>query len=147
MPSIVKFLATFGYIGYAPFWPGAFGSLAGVLLAWYGYGHLLAMAIFFNVLGLAISKPAAGVYQKKDPQAFVLDEVGGMMITLLTLPKAPEVFITGYALFRVFDVWKPGFIGRLERIRSATSIMWDDIAAGAVSNLILQIIFRLCLNY
>lgn len=66
-----------------------------------------------------------------------------MMLTLLFLPKEPIFFLAGYILFRIFDVWKPWIIGKLEKLQTPTSIMWDDLAAGFVSNLILQFAFRM----
>src|SRR3989338_31830 len=138
MNRLVRLLASFFYLGYLPD-PGTFGSLAGLLIAWVFYGSLPALFFVLTVLGLLVCRPAVNVFKSKDPQHFVLDEVCGMMLSVLWLPHSIIYFAGGFLLFRFFDILKPGPIRWLENRKNPMSIMWDDLAAGAVSNIILQI--------
>ncbi len=61
-----------------------------------------------------------------------------MMLTVLFVPHDPVLYVAGYVLFRIFDVWKPWLIRRIQNSGTPSSIMWDDLAAGLVSNLLLQ---------
>ena len=73
----------------------------------------------------------------------VIDEVVGQLLTLLFLPVNPLNLILGTVLFRVFDIWKPYPIRKLEHLRGGVGIMADDLMAGVYGNLVLQIINRL----
>ena len=87
-----------------------------------------------------ICKRAEEVFNAKDPGCFVLDEVVGMMVSVLWLPKNLLLYVAGFILFRVLDVWKPGPIGWIQNTKTPHSIMWDDLAAGAVVNVVLQVV-------
>ncbi len=140
MNNWVRTLASFFYVGYLPWAPGTFGSLAGLLIGWVFYGALPYLTIAFCVLGFVICKPATAVFLSHDPSAFVLDEVSGMMLSLLWLPKTPAVFLAGFILFRLLDILKPWPISRIQKSPNPLSIMWDDLAAGALVNVILQLV-------
>ncbi len=140
MSNWVKTLASFFYVGYLPWAPGSFGSLAGLLIGWYFYGALPYLTVAFCLLGFVICKPATAVFLSPDPSAFVLDEVSGMMLSVLWLPKTPFVFLAGFILFRLLDILKPWPISRIQKSPNPSSIMWDDLAAGALANAILQLL-------
>ena len=141
----VKAAASFFYIGYLPIMPGTYASLAGLLLAWFLRGTLLYWTLGFFAVGLFISKPAQELFQNKDPQRFVLDEVCGMMLSVLWLPANLWIFLAGFLLFRLLDGLKPWPIYLLERSRSFWNIMADDVAAGLITNFILQAFIRLAI--
>ncbi len=139
----VKILATFFGVGYLPLMPGTWASLAALPLAWFFHEILVWQVVGLSLVGLLICKPAEDAFGTKDPGAFVLDEVAGMMVSILLLPKELWILGAGFILFRVLDVWKPGPIGWIQNTKTPTSIMWDDLAAGAVVNVLLQIVVRL----
>ncbi len=141
--GLVKSLATFFGIGYLPLMAGTWASLAALPLAWFFHETLLWQVLVFSLIGLAICKPAEEAFQKKDPGAFVLDEVAGMQLSLLALPKNGYIFSAAFILFRLFDIWKPGPIGRIQASKNPMSIMWDDILAGLFANILLQASVRL----
>ena len=139
MNAFVRVVASFFYVGYLPKMPGTWGSLAGLALAWLLAPSLLIYStLMLSILGLMISERSRGVFGQDDPSHFVLDEVCGMMISVLWLPKIWPVALGAFVLFRLLDVWKPGPIGWIQKQKSASSIMWDDIAAGVVANLLLR---------
>ncbi|OIO37998.1 MAG: hypothetical protein AUJ71_04040 [Candidatus Omnitrophica bacterium CG1_02_49_16] len=139
----VKFLASFSYAGYLPWAPGTWGSLVALLIAWFFNEYLLWSIVIFSFIGLSICRPAEEAFNAKDPHRFVLDEVVGMMASVLFLPKRYLVFLAAFILFRVLDVLKPGPIGRIQASRTPSSIMWDDLSAGALVNILLQVSLRL----
>jgi phosphatidylglycerophosphatase A len=76
----------------------------------------------------------------KDSSRVVIDEVSGMMITLLFIPITTFNLMIGLLLFRFFDIVKPLFIKRLENLPKGWGVMADDVLAGIYSNIILQIL-------
>ncbi|MBT5078612.1 MAG: phosphatidylglycerophosphatase A, partial [Candidatus Marinimicrobia bacterium] len=72
-----------------------------------------------------------------DPSYIVIDEVVGLWITLLFVPKTIFLFILGFLLFRLFDILKPSFIYSVQFLKGSWGVMLDDILAGILSLLIL----------
>jgi phosphatidylglycerophosphatase A len=49
--------------------------------------------------------------------------------------------ILGFALFRLFDIWKPWPVSYLDRnIKSGFGTMLDDVAAGVFAAIVMQIV-------
>lgn len=142
---IVRILSTFFYVGFLPFIPGTFGSLAGVGVYYLIKDNVLfyGLALLIAVLaGFGIAGRAEEIFKKKDPRYFVLDEVAGMLISLAFLPYDIKIVITGFLVFRFFDAVKPYPIGSLERLKGGWGIMADDLMAGIYSNIVLQLVFK-----
>jgi phosphatidylglycerophosphatase A len=78
----------------------------------------------------------------KDHNRVVIDEVAGMCITLLWVPVTALNILIGLILFRIFDIAKPFYIRRLEKLPGGWGVMFDDILAGIYANLILQLFLR-----
>jgi phosphatidylglycerophosphatase A len=74
----------------------------------------------------------------KDPGAIVIDEVAGMTLSVLFLPLTIPVLLTGFALFRLFDVWKPFPACDSQRIRGGVGVMIDDLIAGLYAAAVLS---------
>ncbi len=138
MKTFIKAIASFFYIGHLPIAPGTFGSVAGLLLAWTSNETLTYVFLPLCVAGFLVAAPAENVYGAKDPKQFVLDEVCGMMLGLLWLPKEIVIFIIAFLLFRLLDVWKPWPVSLLQKNKNPLSIMWDDLACGIAVNVALQ---------
>ena len=129
-------------VGYAPWVPGTFGSIVGVLIAWGlaragGTAALGAGTLFVAIAGFWSAGAAERHLGRTDPGPIVIDEVAGQMLTLLFVPLTPALLLAGFALFRALDIWKPGPIRRLEALPGGSGIMADDLAAGAVGCLLL----------
>jgi phosphatidylglycerophosphatase A len=73
----------------------------------------------------------------------VIDEVAGQMIAYIFVPAATSLWITiaGFILFRLFDIWKPYPIRRMEALESGLGIMADDVLAGIYAALVLSLIW------
>ena len=78
-----------------------------------------------------------------DPKRAVWDEVAGMWLTCLFLPKTLPWLAAAFVLFRVLDVLKPWPIRRFERLPGGYGIMADDIAAGVIGAAALNLVYRL----
>ena len=151
-------IATCG-VGYFPIAPGTLGSLVGVglyLTIWSGVDQLLTSRALANRLStvhvftplmafmllVILVVTLAGIWaasrteklqQKKDPSIVVIDEVAGQMIALLSGPFWIQTWwsiLTAFILFRLFDIWKPYPVRRLEGLESGLGIMADDVLAG-----------------
>jgi phosphatidylglycerophosphatase A len=141
----VMFLATGCYIGNLPIAPGTFGSVLGLFLCYFlsKIGLLLALflTIAFILCAIWIAHEAEKVLQTKDPGCIVIDEIAGMILTLIGLPFNMMTIILGFAMFRGLDIWKPYPIRFLEKnLSGGVGVVMDDVAAGILSNLILRIL-------
>ena len=137
------FIATVGYLGYAPFAPGTFGSAAGlaVFAAVRTTGSSvieLAVIVALFVIGIWSGTEAEHHFGGIDPGPVVLDEVVGMLITLALLPVSIWGALAGFVVFRVLDVFKPWPAGRLEHLPGGLGVMSDDGMAAIYGNLIMQ---------
>ena len=76
-----------------------------------------------------------------DPGAIVLDEIVVLPIVFLAGPPMSwTVLFTGYVLFRICDIWKPGLVRVAERLPGGLGIVADDAVAAVLANLLLQIL-------
>jgi phosphatidylglycerophosphatase A len=145
MSALARLVGTWFYLGYVPKGPGTAGSLGALAIAWalHTYtgvsGPCLAL---FGVLLIAPAIWAAGGVAKdtgsKDPQIVVIDEVVGQWITLggaSTLNA--KSWIAAFALFRLFDIWKPPPVRQLEKVPGGAGIVLDDAMAGIFAALVL----------
>ena len=128
-----RFVATFFYLGKLPFAPGSWGSL-GALLLWLLLPvtfsvHLSALMIIF-ILGVYSSNKMAKYLNNHDPSEVVIDEVVGMGISLFMLPHSFGLYLLAFILFRIFDIFKPLFIYRIQSLSGGWGIMLDDVLAG-----------------
>ena len=131
--------------GFAPKAPGTFGSLAAVLIWWFAIGHLplalqVLVILLVTLLGTWLTQRVQSRYQVSDPGAIVIDEFAGQWIALLLAPMSTWAMLAGFALFRLFDIWKPWPVGALEKgVPGAFGVMVDDLAAGAMALIVLQL--------
>jgi len=130
--AVLALASGFG-LGYAPFAPGTFGSLAGLPLAW-GLQHLpawgqAAAAVALFAAGVPICSRGAKLMNLKDPPAIVFDEIAAFSVVFLAVQFNLATAALGFALFRAFDIVKPWPVRRLERLSGGLGIMADDYAA------------------
>jgi phosphatidylglycerophosphatase A len=134
-------IATCFGVGYVPVAPGTFGSAAGLLL-WAilpgsAVAQVTAVLIAFAV-GSWASHVAERHFHRTDPGPVVVDEVMGILVTLLVVPAGWLTAILGFLWFRVFDVIKPYPANRLEQLPGGVGVMADDLMAAVYANLALR---------
>jgi phosphatidylglycerophosphatase A len=148
MARLAVFVSTFCYVGLVPFAPGTAGSAAGLLLyagvRLIGLGAPEAVTIALLWAGGVVSGAAAERHFRcVDPGPVVIDEVMGMLITLFLIPVGVTGALTGFVLFRLFDIVKPYPSGRLERLPGGWGMMADDAMAALYANLVLRLLWRI----
>ncbi len=139
-------LATGFFVGYIPFAPGTFGSIVGLLLCFLLSKTKLSVAILFILIfiffAIWISNRAEKILKQNDPGCIVIDEIAGIMLTLLGLPFNTISVAAGFVIFRFFDILKPFPIRYIERkFAGGTGIVLDDLMAGVYSNIALRLLF------
>ena len=151
-------IATCG-VGFFPIAPGTAGSLVGAavyvtvwsfiyqvleikalrsqlnLLNFFtpSLAVMLIIAFVVAMVGIWAASRTEKILQTKDPSIVVIDEVAGQMIALLSWPFLAHSWwsiLSAFILFRLFDIWKPYPIRRLEALESGLGIMADDLVAG-----------------
>ncbi|MBI3008074.1 MAG: phosphatidylglycerophosphatase A [Candidatus Omnitrophica bacterium] len=143
MQKLIKLISTCFYTGYSPVVPGTLGSLAGLLLyvlIGKDFMFYTGVSIFLLIVGFLISGRAENIFGIKDDRRIVIDEVCGMMLSLLFIPYKRLYYLMGFLLFRLFDICKPYPARKLEKMSGSAGIMLDDIAAALYTNLVLRII-------
>lgn len=142
-------MATWFGCGYFPWGPGTVGSIAAAALAWlgsdigWGRGALICATLLLLAPGIWAAGVTARLVGRKDPGIVVVDEVLGMWLTLWVVPALTWKTVgLGLVLFRLFDIWKPWPVRKLEALPDGVGIVADDLAAGMYAALILYIGIR-----
>lgn len=137
LDKLALFLATGAGSGFAPKAPGTFGSLAALPLIWFAHDRGLSniemvwAIIIISVIGMWSTARVESIWKTHDDGRIVIDEVAGMFITLAWFPFDTFHVVLGFALFRLFDIWKPGPIGYIdEHGPGAWGTFFDDVVAG-----------------
>ena len=137
--------------GYLPRAPGTFGSAVGLLL-WLALPKLLWIQLLAVVVVAVVGSWSGTVaeqhFKRSDPGEVVVDEVAGMMVTLVLNPLAgPLWMLAAFVLFRAADIVKPFPARSLERLPGGIGIMADDLMAGVYANLVLRLAIWLSLHF
>lgn len=153
LPLAAAWIATWFGAGLLPKAPGTWGSLAALPFAWivhaeWGQEWLAAGAVLLFIVGTWAAERYRRHAEAQDPQAVVVDEVVGQWLVLAALP-GPELwsYAIGFALFRLFDVWKPWPVSWADRhVKGGLGIMLDDALAAAYGASVLFLAHRFLLN-
>ena len=135
-----KFFLTVGFSGLSPKAPGTVGSFISLILGLFLLEFLHVSTLFLLALLISvIAIKQIDIYEKEvgmhDGKEIVIDELAGMWIALSIcginstniLILAPLAFL----FFRLFDIWKPSIIGKIDRdVKGGLGVMGDDIVAG-----------------
>ena len=127
---IDKLLGSGFYTGYIPFASGTFGSIAGLIIYYIpGFENpfvIIPAIIIFSFYGIYVGSKFEKLYGK-DPAECTIDEIVGMWISLLFLPKEIWISVIVFLIWRIFDIIKPFPARRLEKLNGGLGIMIDDI--------------------
>ena len=138
-------ISTWFGCGFSPKAPGTVGSAAGIVLgfllwryAGFAWWHFLVLAAVACVPAVWAAGRTARDLKLDDPQIVVVDEVVGQWIALAGARQFGWLeFAAAFALFRLFDIWKPPPVRQLERLHGGLGIVADDVMAGVYAALVL----------
>ena len=146
--NIAFFLSTLFYSGYFPKAPGTFGSFISlpiIFIVCYNFGLfglILTILISFIIALFAVKKVLS--YTEHDPSFVVIDEFIGQAVTFLFVADILKnkynvvMYVIGFILFRIFDVWKPFPVSYADKkIKNALGVILDDVFAGIYAAIIL----------
>ncbi len=145
MIKIHQWITTAGGIGFIGKGAGTIAAIA-LCVACYLLPIISDGGWLSAILAIAIT--ALGVYSSgkveaawgKDSNKVVIDEVAGMMVTLVFIPVTINNLLVGLLLFRFFDILKPLYIKKAENLPGGWGVMADDILAGLYAHIVLAIL-------
>ena len=98
--------------------------------------------IVLSALAVFISGRAEIIYQKKDDQRIVIDEIAGFQVAMLPVTITVWHLCVAFVLFRIFDIWKPFPVSKLQDLPGGWGVVMDDVGAGIYAGVVM-----LLLNY
>ncbi len=130
--------------GLAPRAPGTAGTLMAIplflLLNLLPFTSYLAATVLVTLIGVWICGYASKALGVHDHPGIVWDEFAGFLIAMAAAPEGWLGIVAGFALFRLFDIWKPWPIGWVDRkVHGGPGIMLDDVLAGLMAALVLYL--------
>jgi phosphatidylglycerophosphatase A len=145
MTEVVQILATWFGCGKAPKAPGTFGTLGAIPLAFalsfVGPLPYMLVTLIFSVGAIFVAQLYEGISGRHDDKEVVIDEVAGFLVTMAWVPFTWKYAVAGFLLFRLFDVWKPFPISYVDqKVKGGVGCVGDDLIAGILSNIILQVL-------
>lgn len=146
MKVFYRLISTCLGIGYTPKGGGTVAAIACCIVWYFSWGSgngLFSLELLVTVAITVIGAWAAGKMEPEwgeDSYRIVIDEVAGMCLTLCGIPNRWPYVLIGLVLFRFFDIAKPLYIRRMERIGGGWGVMMDDVVAGVYANLLLQLL-------
>lgn len=140
-----KFFLTVGFSGLSPKAPGTVGSFVSLIIGLFLLEFLHVSTLFLlSLLITVIAIKQIDIYEKEigihDSKEIVIDELAGMWIALSICGINSENIIfmatLSFIFFRIFDIWKPSFIGKIDKkIKGGLGVMGDDILAGIAAGI------------
>lgn len=132
--------------GRAPFAPGTFGTLAGIPLVLLFLVIPSSMQVFFTLAVILFAIWTADRAEKligqSDPGCIVIDEIAGFTVAMAGIHLSALSVVSGFLIFRVFDIIKPFPVRFFERnFHGGAGVVLDDVAAGLFSTIVLHIFF------
>ncbi len=138
---LINLLGSGFYTGFLPKMPGTFASLAALLIYMIpGFENPVIMIFIvslFFVIGVKTGNKFEEIYGK-DPSKCTIDEVTGMWLSLLFVPKYFPFVLGSFLLFRIFDIIKPFPARTVEKIDGGLGIMLDDIIAAIYTLIVIH---------
>lgn len=140
----IKFLACGFGLGLLPVAPGTFGTLIGIpiCLLCLPLSLFWRLPIVFALIAFSIyiSGRAEEIYQKKDDQRIVIDEIIGFQVTMLPVTITALHLCAGFVLFRIFDILKPFPLKNLQRMPGGWGVVLDDVGAGIYAGALMLLL-------
>jgi phosphatidylglycerophosphatase A len=148
MRTLILFLATGAYSGYAPIASGTVGSLVAIPLIFLS-AQLFAFSVALHLVAIVLAITGAcwvagladRVLEEHDSGKIVIDEIVGFLVAMAAMEVSLGRLIFAFFLFRLFDIVKPPparFFD--EKVPGGIGVVLDDVFAGLYTNLIVRIL-------
>jgi phosphatidylglycerophosphatase A len=131
-----RLFLTFFYSGLLPKAPGTWGTIAGAIAAlpiiyYFPPTTLFLASLLLSVIAIQEIDKEEAESGLHDPNWIVIDEVAGVWLALSMSSGSWYQIIFTVLYFRLFDIWKPSVIGRIDReAKGGVGVMGDDLLAG-----------------
>ena len=152
------FLLTGFFSGLIPKAPGTFGSIVGVIIAYFVILFMpnpnltiMLLAVFFTVVGYKLTNEYEAKGGIHDDKRIVIDEIAGVLISIGILANLKEdtllKLLLAFISFRLLDIWKPSIIGKIDqKAPGGLGVMGDDVVAGAFGGILAGILYMIYLK-
>ncbi len=136
-----KLFLTFFYSGLSPYAPGTAGSiLAGIvgfiILQFFHTDTLFLLTILITLIAITEIDKYETKTGSHDDKSIVIDEVAGLWLAFILSSATITQMVLSFVFFRIFDIWKPSFIGKIDRdVKGGLGVMGDDIVAGILAGI------------
>ena len=136
-----KAFLTFFYSGLLPKMPGTWGSILAAIFGYFILKYLGLQTLFLlTILITIVAIKEINIYEKEvgihDASEIVIDEVAGVWLAFCISGATFAQLVLGLIFFRVFDIWKPSVIGRIDRdVDGGLGVMGDDLVAGVFAGI------------
>lgn len=151
--NLRKFFLTVGFSGLSPKAPGTVGSFVSLILGLLLLEFLHPSTLFLlSLLITVIAVKQIDIYEHEvgvhDSKEIVIDELAGMWIALsicgITSDNLIIMSILAFLGFRLFDIWKPSIIGKIdEKVSGGWGVMGDDVVAGVAGGVLAVGVYQL----
>jgi len=154
--NLNRLFITFFGTGLSPTAPGTVGSFAALIVALAILQYFPMETLFMLILAITIIGIfQIDIYEKEtnihDSKKIVIDEFVGMWFALSIAQIDANMWGMGFLTFiyfRIFDIWKPSIIGKIDRdVKGGWGVMGDDIVAGIVAGLCASATNMLFITY
>ena len=143
--NLRRFFLTVGFSGLSPKAPGTVGSFVSLIIGLFLLEFLHVSTLFLLALLITvIAIKQIDIYEKEvgihDGKEIVIDELAGMWIALSICGiNSSNIIIMAslaFIFFRIFDIWKPSIIGKIDRdVKGGLGVMGDDVVAGIAAGI------------
>ena len=143
--NLRRFFLTVGFSGLSPKAPGTVGSFVSLLIGLFlleflHVSTLFLLALLITVIAIKQIDIYENETQTHDNSEIVIDELAGMWITLsicgINSSNIVIMASLAFIFFRIFDIWKPSIIGKIDRdVKGGLGVMGDDVVAGIAAGI------------
>ncbi len=143
LDQVVLTLSSAFGLGYLPLAPGTWGTL-GALVLWWPMAALptpwfAGATVVATLFAILIADRAEAIYGGHDVQLIVIDEVVGLLATVIGVPFRWPQILAAFVIFRLLDAFKPPPICYFDRhVGGGLGVVIDDTVAGLLGCALLH---------
>ena len=101
--------------------------------------YLICLLAFWAFAVWVCKKVQFKGYKGHDNPKIVIDEIAGYLSAMAFLPRSWGYLLAAFVLFRTFDTVKPWLVKNFDRMGNAFGVVFDDVAAGLMANILIQL--------